>query len=235
MQTHVVIIGAGPAGLTAAYLLAKQSIPVIVLEANSTEVGGLAKTINYNDYRFDIGGHCLFTQSAEVKALWREILPEDILDCPRSSSIVFQRKFFSSPLKVIESLQQLGVIESALCILSYLKAKLFPNKKANSFSAWASNQFGKRWASIFFKSYAKKVWGMHYEQLSADWALQQMKGLYSLDNFQYPRKGPGMLWQACADKIKALGGKILMGSEVFRCDYQPSTKVWTIFYRDSQG
>ncbi len=258
MNTHVTIIGAGPAGLTAAYLLAKNKINVIVLESDPHEVGGIAKTAKYKGYCFDIGGHRFFSKAEEVEALWSELLPHDMLERPRSSRIYYRQQFFSYPLKAFEALHKLGIIESARCIGSYLKARLFPIKKIVSFSDWVSAHFGERLFSIFFKTYTEKVWGMRCNDISADWAAQRIKGLSLLsammnallpkkwlkrknsdtiktliDTFRYPRKGPGMLWEACADKIRQQGGTILMGCPAFRCEYQQHQ--WMTFYRDPQG
>ncbi len=261
MQTHVVIIGAGPAGLTAGYLLAKENIKVTILEADAEYVGGIARTATYKGYCFDIGGHRFFSKAKEVEDLWSEILPYDMLDRPRSSRIFYRQQFFSYPLKAFDALQKLGFIESALCVLSYLKAKLLPIKKVNSFSDWVINHFGKRLFNIFFKTYTEKVWGMRCEEISADWAAQRIKGLslFSavmnavvpkarlkrnnkegiiktlIDTFRYPRKGPGMLWEACAEKIKQKGGEVLLDSDVYRCEYSAQKQEWHIQYRHKNG
>lgn len=260
MQTQVVVIGAGPAGLTAAYLLSQNNIPVIVLEADPHYVGGIAKTVNYKGYCFDIGGHRFFSQAEEIEQLWSAILPYDMLERPRSSRIFYRQQFFSYPLKPLETLCKLGAVESCLCILSYIKARLLPIKTPRSFSDWIINHFGERLFRIFFKTYTEKVWGMRCEEISADWAAQRIKGLSLssaifnalipkkwfkphtkpliktlIDTFRYPRKGPGMLWEACAEKIKLTGGKIYLNSEVYKCEYLAEKKQWRIYYRDNQG
>src|SRR3990167_1740045 len=213
MQTQVVVIGAGPAGLTAGYLLSKEGISVTVLESDPLYVGGIARTVNYNGYCFDIGGHRFFSKSQEVEALWSELLPNDMLDRPRSSRIFYRKQFFTYPLKAFEALRKLGLMESARCVLSYFKARLNPISPAASFSDWVINQFGERLFGIFFKTYTEKVWGMRCEDISADWAVQRIKGLSLasavtnallpkrrvsrkntiktlIDTFRYPRKGP---------------------------------------------
>ncbi|MFZ2314591.1 MAG: NAD(P)/FAD-dependent oxidoreductase [Gammaproteobacteria bacterium] len=257
MQTHVVVIGAGPAGLTAAYLLAKQNVSVTVLEADPTYVGGIARTVTYKGYCFDIGGHRFFSKSKEVEALWSEMLPDDMLDRPRSSRILYRRQFFAYPLKAFEALHKLGIIESARCVLSYGKARVFPIKHVVSFSDWVTNHFGQRLFGIFFKTYTEKVWGMRCQDISADWAAQRIKGLSLasavinalmpkgwgkrdkgviktlIDTFRYPRKGPGMLWEAAAKKIQGFGGKVQMNSEVVGLEYQ--SERWLINYRDAEG
>ena len=137
-------MGAGPAGLTAAYELLKRDVPVTILERDPRQVGGLARTVEHNGYRFDIGGHRFFSKSKEVEDLWTELLPRDLLERPRSSRIFYRGKFFSYPLRAVEALLKLGIVESALCVLSYLKARLFPVPNPKSVEDWVSNQFGRR-------------------------------------------------------------------------------------------
>lgn len=259
MKTNVAIIGAGPAGLTAAYLLAKNDVKVVVLEADPVYVGGISKTATYKGFHFDIGGHRFFSKSKAVEDFWTEILPNDMLVRPRSSRIFYGGKFFSYPLKPFEALFKLGVVRSALCVLSWLKARLFPVKNPRNFEDWVSNQFGKRLFNTFFKSYTEKVWGMSCKEISADWAAQRIKGLslgsaiknalfpqrYNgdrshviktlINSFRYPRKGPGMMWEACADKTRAMGGRIEMGCKVTGCSYHEGSDSWTLEYRDQHG
>jgi len=258
-DSTVAVIGAGPAGLTAAYLLSKAGVKVSVLEADPELVGGIARTARYKGYHFDIGGHRFFSKSKEVEDLWTELLPHDMLDRPRSSRIFYRGKLFSYPLKAIEALLKLGILESFLCVLSYAKARLFPVRDPKNFEDWVSNQFGKRLFSIFFKTYTEKVWGMSCKEISADWAAQRIKGLSLasaiwnallpkrkprdkskviktlIDSFRYPRKGPGMLWEACADKIRAAGGEIVMGHRVVACSYDERGETWTVTHQDATG
>src|SRR5205085_2830702 len=170
MKTTVAIIGAGPAGLTAAYLLSKNKADVLVLEADPVYVGGISRTAKYKGYHFDIGGHRFFSKSKEVEDLWTEILPDDMLHRPRSSRIFYRGKFFSYPLKAGEALAKLGVFEAAHCVLSYFWSRAFPTKAARNFEEWVTNQFGSRLFNIFFKTYTEKVWGMSCKEISADWA-----------------------------------------------------------------
>jgi protoporphyrinogen oxidase len=259
MKTTVAIIGAGPAGLTAAYLLSKNEVEVTVLEADPIYVGGISRTVTYKGFHFDIGGHRFFSKSKAVEDLWTEILPNDMLQRPRSSRIFYNGKFFTYPLKPVEALIKLGIIKSALCVLSWLKARLFPVRKARNFEDWVSNQFGKRLFNTFFKSYTEKVWGMSCKEISADWAAQRIKGLslgsaiknallpqrYNgdrtkviktlINSFRYPRKGPGMIWEACAEKTKAMGGRIKMGCRVAGCEYDEETSSWRVSFSDRQG
>jgi protoporphyrinogen oxidase len=258
-HSSVAIIGAGPAGLTAAYLLAKQGVPVTVLEADPTYVGGLSRTPTYKGFRFDIGGHRFFSKSQEVEDLWTEILPHDMLVRPRSSRIYYRGQFYSYPLWPREALRKLGMVEAARCGLSYLKALALPVRNPTSFEDWVSNRFGKRLFTIFFKSYTEKVWGMSCKEISADWAAQRIKGLSLrtamlnalfpgrappdrehaiktlIGSFRYPRLGPGMMWEACAEKVRALGGTVALGRRVVGCSYDAGDEVWTVTHQDGDG
>ena len=259
MKTTVVIIGAGPAGLTAGYLLSKEQVDVVVLEADPTYVGGISRTVTYKGFQFDIGGHRFFSKSKAVEDLWSEILPNDMLVRPRSSRIFYDGKFFSYPLKPFEALLKLGIFRSVLCMFSWMKARLFPVRHPRNFEDWVSNQFGKRLFETFFKSYTEKVWGMSCKEISADWAAQRIKGLSLgsaiknalipqrnntdrrnviktlINSFRYPRRGPGMMWEVCAEKMKALGGRIEMGYRVTGCSYDESSGTWSVMYRNQQG
>ena len=253
------IIGAGPAGLTAAYLLAKKNVPVTVLESDPTYVGGIARTARYKGFHFDIGGHRFFSKSKEVEDLWTELLPDDMLVRPRSSRIYYGGRFYSYPLKAGEALKNLGVLEAARCVLSYLRARMFPVAQPRNFEDWVSNQFGKRLFNIFFKTYTEKVWGMSCKEISADWAAQRIKGLSLktailnailpkkepasreaviktlIDSFRYPRKGPGMMWEVCAARVRALGGTVALGRRVVGCAYDPSAELWTLTHQGATG
>ena len=259
MKTHVAIIGAGPAGLTAAYLLSKNDVDVTVLEADPVYVGGISRTATYKGFHFDIGGHRFFSKSKAVEDFWTEILPNDMLIRPRSSRIFYGGKFFAYPLKAFEALTKLGIVKSALCVLSWLKARMFPVPNPNNFEDWVSNQFGKRLFNTFFKSYTEKVWGMSCKEISADWAAQRIKGLSLgsaiknaifpqrqpkdrtkviktlINSFRYPRKGPGMMWEVCAEKTKAMGGQIEMGCKVTGCSYDEANETWNLQFQDRQG
>jgi protoporphyrinogen oxidase len=258
-KTSVAIIGAGPAGLTASYLMTKKGVDVTVFEADPTYVGGISRTVNYKGYCFDIGGHRFFSKSKEVEDLWTELLPKDMLDRPRSSRIFYRGKFFAYPLKAFEALFNLGIFESILCVLSYAHARVFPVKNPKNFQDWVSNQFGKRLFNIFFKTYTEKVWGMSCKEISADWAAQRIKGLSLasaiwnalmpkrqpkdrkqviktlIDSFRYPRKGPGMMWEAASAKTQSQGGKVLMGTKVTGLRYDSSQKHWITTFVSPNG
>jgi protoporphyrinogen oxidase len=256
---QAVIVGAGPAGLTAAYELSKQGRRVVVLEADPRYVGGLSRTVEYRGYRFDIGGHRFFSKSREVEDLWSEILGADMLERTRSSKIFYGGQFYSYPLKPLEALSQLGAMESALCVLSFLQARLNPVSDPKSFEDWVSNEFGERMFRIFFKTYTEKVWGMSCKQISADWAAQRIKGLTLsgaiknallptpvqenrartvktlISGFRYPRLGPGMMWEACAEKVRALGGEVRLGHSVVACRFDAERCSWTVTARMADG
>jgi protoporphyrinogen oxidase len=264
VDTEVFVVGAGPAGLTAAYCLTKEMPSVLVIEKDPTYVGGISRTVSYNNYLFDIGGHRFFSKSKEVVELWKEILPDDFIERPRLSRIYYGGKFYSYPLSAFEALWNLGIFTSAACMLSYALAKARPILEPRSFHEWVRNQFGEKLFSIFFKTYTEKVWGMSCDEISADWAAQRIKGLdlriavmnalkrsfkpagtrkatggnvvkTLIESFQYPRKGPGMMWEAAARKITARGGRILMGRELKSLAFDDDKKVWRIEVATTDG
>lgn len=254
-----VIVGAGPAGLTAAYELSKRKLPVVVLESDAENVGGISRTVNYKGFRFDIGGHRFFSKSREIEDLWTEVGGNDMLDRPRSSRIYYRGKFFTYPLKPFEALWKLGIFESVLCVLSFLKARLRPKPNPKTFEDWVVNQFGERLFRIFFKTYTEKVWGMDCQEISADWAAQRIKGLSLgsaikhaflssqkpkdrkqvvktlIDTFRYPRLGPGMMWEAFAKKVREFGGQVLLGRRVIGCRFNRASDLWIITAQDADG
>ena len=230
------ILGAGPAGLTAGYLLAKQGLPVIVFEAED-QVGGIAKTEVRDgpggEYRFDLGGHRFFTKVQEVDDLWHEIMREEFLKRPRMSRIYWNKKFLDYPLRGPDVIKKLGPVELTRCMVSYLIAKVKPKGEEKTFEQWVTNRFGKRLFDNFFRSYTEKVWGTPVSEIRADWAAQRIKGLSffsaakaaffgNKDNeiksliseFNYPRYGPGQMWETMTDDIKSLGGEIHMNTPV---------------------
>ena len=177
-HSDVFVIGAGPAGLTAAYLLTKQGVSVTVLEADPTYVGGISRTASYKGFLFDIGGHRFFSKSKEVVDLWNEILPDDFIERPRLSRIYYNGKFFSYPLKAVEALNKLGYVRvGAVRAVVPAEARRSRSPSPENFEDWVANQFGERLFNIFFKTYTEKVWGMSCDEISADWAAQRIKGL----------------------------------------------------------
>jgi len=233
----VVIVGAGPAGLTAAYELCKEGVESVVLEKD-TVVGGISRTVNYKGYLFDIGGHRFFTKVKAVDDMWREVMGEKkFLRRSRLSRIYYNKKFFYYPLKATNALLGLGILNSFLMLGSYIKAQVFPIKNEVSFEDWISNRFGKRLYNTFFKTYTEKVWGIPCNEISADWAAQRIKGLSLIetiknallsaqpknkseiiktliDAFDYPEKGPGQMWEMVAESIQKRGSELKMKSSV---------------------
>ena len=254
----VTVIGAGPAGLTAAYELSKSGKTVAVLESDPARVGGISRTVEHEGNLFDIGGHRFFSKSEEINHLWREILPEGFIERPRLSRIFYKGKFYGYPLDAFEALRNLGPTESARCVLSFLTAKAAPIRPALTFEDWVSNAFGARLFSIFFKTYSEKVWGMPCSEISADWAAQRIKGLdlgsamvaalrkavgmaslggpkTLIGSFQYPRRGPGMMWAEAARKIDAMQGEpaVRLGHTVVGAAWDG--EHWTVETRLADG
>lgn len=234
----VVILGAGPAGLTAAYLLAKRGVCVTVLESSDT-VGGISQTAQYKGYRFDIGGHRFFTKITPVQELWEELLGDQFIDVPRLSRIHYSGKYFNYPLQARNALSGLGIINAVRIVASYVDARLNPYPVEDTFEEWVCNRFGRRLYELFFKTYTEKVWGIPCSEIRAEWAAQRIQGLSLaravlsatalnrrsssiktlIHTFKYPRLGPGQMWEACRDRIRELGGKVLMGHHVGGLEY----------------
>jgi len=231
----VVVIGAGPAGLTAAVRLRQADVDVTVLEA-SDSVGGISRTVERDGWHFDLGGHRFFTKVPEVEAFWHEVLPdEDFLSRPRLSRILYRGKLFDYPLKPFNALFGLGVLEAIRCVLSYALVRVRPPKDQTNFEGWVAARFGWRLYRIFFKTYTEKVWGVPATDIQADWAAQRIKNLSLLnaitsafgfgkggkeqittliEEFQYPRLGPGMMWDRARDLVRAEGGEVRLESPV---------------------
>ncbi|MFB6396400.1 NAD(P)/FAD-dependent oxidoreductase [Polymorphospora lycopeni] len=231
---QTVVIGAGPAGLTAAYELTKRQAPVQVFEADEV-VGGISRTVERDGWRFDIGGHRFFTKVPQVETLWHEILPDDeFLLRPRMSRIHYRGRLFDYPLKAGNALKNLGVFEAIRCVGSYLSARISPPKDQSHLAGWVTARFGKRLYSHFFKTYNEKLWGVPATELSSDWAAQRIKNLSLLnavinalmpkrnqkditsliEEFQYPKYGPGMMWERCTEHIEKRGGTVTLNTRV---------------------
>jgi protoporphyrinogen oxidase len=230
---HVLVVGGGPAGLTAAYLLSKKGYRVTVYEGENI-LGGISQTARYKGFRFDIGGHRFFTKIQPVEDLWHEILEKEFISVPRLSRIHYRGTFFHYPLKPANALFGLGVFTSTAVALSYLRWHFWPHPKEENFEEWVTNRFGKRLYEIFFKTYTEKVWGIPCTEIRAEWAAQRIMGLSLaravlaaaslnkrstkiktlINEFQYPRLGPGQMWETCADKIRAMGNEVHLGHYV---------------------
>ncbi len=233
---RVLVLGGGPAGLTAAYLAAKRGAKPSVLESEA-QLGGLAKTEERDGYRFDLGGHRFFTKVREVDDLWHEIMREEFLLRPRMSRIYWNRKFLDYPLRGPDVIRKLGPVELTRVLLSYLRASLRRKGDEETLEQWVSNRFGRRLFELFFKSYTEKVWGVPTSEIRAEWAAQRIKGLSFftaakaaflgnrgnevkslIGEFHYPRFGPGQMWETMAEDIVSLGGEIHLDSPVERIE-----------------
>jgi protoporphyrinogen oxidase len=238
---HVLVLGAGPAGLSAAYELTRHGTPVTILEKDPRQVGGIARTVEFEGCRFDVGPHRFFSKSAEIEAFWTEILGDEMLEVDRLTRILYGGRYFAYPLRVANAFLNLGPIETARCLASYAAARVRPHPNPHTFEEWVRNQFGSRLFRIFFKTYTEKVWGISTSELSADWAAQRIKGLNMLevvrnalapalppflrggdhavvktliDQFRYPRRGAGQMWEAVAARLAQSGATVHLGQEV---------------------
>jgi protoporphyrinogen oxidase len=270
METAI-IMGAGPAGLTAAYeLVTRTNIKPVIIEMEN-QVGGLSKTINYKGNLIDIGGHRFFSKSEKIREWWFRFLPladlqEDIVlrfqnksavlnpvhlkgtgqgkmfVRPRKSRIYYDHSFFDYPLTInTKTIRNFGFRKLVRIGGSYFYAKLFPIQDEKTLEEFFINRFGRKLYSMFFKGYTEKIWGVSCDQIPADWGhqrikdlnmnkaiLQSIKTFFSpnktirqkgvstslIEQFLYPEKGPGQMWEAVAEKIKELGGQILLGHQV---------------------
>ena len=257
---RVVIIGAGPAGLTAAYQLAKAGVASTVLEADDT-VGGISRTVERDGWRFDIGGHRFFTKVRPVEELWHEILDDDeFLLRPRMSRIFYRGKYYDYPIKPMNALRNLGPIEALRCVLSYLWAKVRPPKDQSTLEGYVVADYGRRLYEHFFRTYNIKVWGVDPSALSRDFGAQRIKGMSLwqavwepirsrvlgrrdrarqvtslIEEFQYPKYGPGMMWERCRDLVEAAGSKVIMNTRVERIVRDPHTRRATAVLARTDG
>ena len=258
-----VIAGAGPAGLTAAYELTRHGSSCVVLESEPVLVGGISRTDQYQGYRFDIGGHRFFSKSEEINLLWREILGDhQFITRKRMSRIYYNRRFFHYPLKPVDAFLKLGPFKTARILASYVRSKVRPIQPERSFEDWTVNRFGRVLFDMFFKTYTEKVWGMSTAEISADWAAQRIKGLdltktvlnalfgglgqrarangkgevikTLIDSFQYPRLGPGQMWEAARDKVRAGGNAVHHDRKVSRIEHD-GTRVTAMIATDAHG
>jgi protoporphyrinogen oxidase len=251
---RAVVIGGGPAGLTAALELLKAGAAVTVLEGTDT-LGGISQTAQYKGYRFDIGGHRFFTKYGPVQELWQDILGDQLIGVPRLSRIHYNGKYFDYPLKAANALSGLGLLNAVRIVASYAKAKLLPSKVEENFEQWVSNRFGKRLYEIFFKTYTEKVWGISCTEIRAEWAAQRIQNLSLakailnaasiqkrstkvkslISEFQYPRLGPGQMWELAGERILERGGEIRMQTKVKVLEHGPDGRIRAVRARGPDG
>ena len=250
-RPRCVVIGAGPAGLTAAYELSRNGINAVVLEQDDI-VGGISRTVEYNGYRFDIGGHRFFSKVPLINQLWTGILGDDFQPRSRLSRIYYNGKFFDYPLRPSNALRGLGVVNALMIMASYVKARTFPTAEEQNFEQWVCNRFGRRLFDMFFKTYTEKVWGMKCSEIGAEWASQRIKNLdlatalkdmllrrkeditTLIRQFHYPRLGPGMMWEKVTEILKERGVRVCLGRKVDRVNLSDSM-VTSVTTSDLKG
>lgn len=241
----IAIIGAGPAGLTAAYKLASLGHQVEIFEA-SKSVGGMSKTLPMWGQLVDLGPHRFFSNSKIINEFWLEVVENEYTKVNRLTRIYYQNKFYHYPLRAINALKNLGIFEALLCLLSYFKVKLKVNKNIKSFEDWVISKFGYRLFSIFFKSYSEKLWGISCKSIDSDFASQRIKKLSLseaiksifitknktkhktlVDEFMYPNYGTGYLYEKMAKKIKKNGGNINFETPISKIElnYKNENKI----------
>ncbi len=247
----VVIIGAGPAGLTAGYeLLKKGGFEVTILEETKA-IGGISRTVNYKGNRMDMGGHRFFSKVPEVNAWWDEMLP--MMKRDRLSRILFNQKFFDYPITLkMATIKNLGLGTTFVAGCSYLKSAMH-KRKENSLEDFYINRFGKKLYSLFFENYTETVWGRHPREISPEWGAQRVKGLSILailkdifgkklrrknrkvetsliEEFLYPELGPGQMWETAAKKIEEMGGKIIFEARAAKIERDKHNAVTSVVY-----
>ncbi|WP_207711857.1 NAD(P)-binding protein [Sulfobacillus harzensis] len=250
------VVGAGPAGLSAAYELTAKGQEVTVFEHDPQFVGGISRTVTYHGYRFDIGGHRFFSKNPEVEDFWSQILGDDLMTRSRMSRILYNGKFYDYPLKPLNAFRNMGVLNTLLCVID-AKAQFAPPSDLRTFEDWVVRHFGRRLYTMFFKTYTEKVWGTPCNAISADWDAQRIKGLSLasaiknafrlqghddasaviktlVDEFRYPRLGPGMLWDQVVHEMMTMGGVLEMGSKVMGMLHHEG-RARTIAFRHADG
>jgi len=246
----IIVLGGGPAGLAASYILQKQGSAVTVVERDHT-VGGLAKSFTHDGYILDFGPHRFFTKLEPVLQLWREVLAEDRVTVNRLTRIYYGGKYFNYPLKIKEVLLTLGIGESLRMVISYLQATLLPNSNPRNFAEWVTARFGKRLFQIFFEGYTEKLWGIPCTEISADWAAQRIKGLSLgrairnallgndgkvkslVEQFEFPKLGSGQLYEKIATHLGEHHHQVLLNCEVLRVNHE-NQRIVNVVLRDRQ-
>ena len=233
MAAPIAVLGAGPAGLTAASVLASRGHPGVVFEAD-TQVGGIAKTVEHDGFRFDLGGHRFFTKVPWVQAMWERTLEDEFLLRPRLSRIYYRGSYFAYPLRAEDVVRRLGVVETARCMGSYAAARMRRAEPPQTFEDWVTGRFGRRLYDAFFREYTEKVWGIPGSEIQAEWAAQRIRNLSLwtaltsalrvkrrhvtslIEEFHYPRLGPGQMWERIAADVEAQGLPVRLRHRVTR-------------------
>lgn len=245
-------MGAGPAGLGAAFELSRKGVEAIVVEKDNV-VGGISRTLKYKGYYFDEGGHAFFSRNQEISEIWHALLGSSLAKIQRLSRIYYQGKYFDFPLKPGNALLGMGLWGSMAVLGSYLKSRVFPYDKEETFEEWVSNRFGKRLYQIFFKTYTEKLWGIPCSQIGAEWARQRIGGvsLFSAlrhaflgrgesrtdiltGQLRYPLLGPGMMYEAMKTKIEKMGSSVVLNSEAISINYNQG-EVLSVTVRNKTG
>ncbi len=247
------MLGAGPAGLSVALELVQNGIEDVLVVERHPVVGGLSRTVEKDGALFDIGPHRFFTRNMEIRRLWNDLLGSDFMPVDRLTRIYYKNKFFQYPIKALDALVKLGPITSMAALISYAAARLGPRSEPETFEQWIVQNFGTRLFETFFKTYTEKVWGISCNQIGAEWAAQRIKGLdfvqviksaFNLgdgsraktlvEQFDYPRKGAGQMYQAIADRVEEAGGRFLMQTEVETFSVR-NYKIQSVVARTAEG
>jgi protoporphyrinogen oxidase len=229
----IAVLGAGPAGLTAAHVLGSRGRPGVVFEADM-QVGGIAKTVVHDGFRFDLGGHRFFTKVPWVQEMWEHALGDEFLVRPRLSRIYYRGDFFAYPLRAEDVLRRLGIVETVRCLGSYAAARMRRSEPPETFEDWVTSRFGQRLYDAFFREYTEKVWGIPGSEIQAEWAAQRIRNLSFwtaltsalrvkrrhvtslIEEFHYPRLGPGQMWETLAARSAQEGVPVRLGHRVNR-------------------
>lgn len=255
MKNEVLILGAGPAGLSCAHGLCERSVCPIVWERHE-QVGGLCRTIPYKGFKFDVGPHRFFTRNDEVDGLWHSAGGADILSVKRLTRILYRNHLFRYPLQPLDALRGLGIGTSVGALFSYIRQRATSSKIPPAhFEDWVIREFGKVLYEIFFKTYTEKVWGIPCAQIAAEWASQRIKGLdlgkallYAvmpflnrkqrvkslIDEFDYPRLGAGQVYEKMAQGVVQGGGSIVLGATAHMITHD-GNRVTYVEGLDSKG